>query len=34
MYDTIVSCPNEVDCVKLVEDLPKGTEGMDMKILY
>jgi hypothetical protein len=34
MDDTIVSRPNEGDCVKLVEDLPKVTEGMDMKILY
>ena len=34
MDDTIVSRPNEGDCVKLVEDLPKVTEGMDMTILY
>jgi len=32
MDDTIVSCPNKVDCFKLVEDLPKINEGMDMKI--
>jgi hypothetical protein len=32
MDDTIVSHPSEVDCVKLVEDLPKVTEGMDMEI--
>jgi hypothetical protein len=32
MGDTIVSRPNEVDCVKLLEDLPKVTEGMGMKI--
>ena len=32
MDDTIVSRPSEGECVKLVEDLPKVTEGMDMKI--
>jgi hypothetical protein len=32
MDDTIVSHPSEGECVKLVEDLPKVTEGMDMKI--
>jgi len=32
MDDTIVSCPNEVECVKIVETLPMVTEGMDMKI--
>jgi hypothetical protein len=32
MDDTIVSCPSEVECVKIVETRPKVTEGMDMKI--
>ena len=32
MDDTIVSHPSEGECVKLVEDLPKVTEDMDMKI--
>jgi hypothetical protein len=32
MDDTIVSRPSEGECVKLVEDLPKVTDGMDMKI--
>ncbi len=32
MDDTIVSRPSEEECVKIVETLPKVTEGMDMKI--
>ena len=32
MDDTIVSRPREEECVKIVETLPKVTEGMDMKI--
>ena len=32
MDDTIVSRPSEEECVKIVETLPKATEGMDMKI--
>jgi len=32
MDDTIVSRPNEVECVKLSEDLPKVAEGMDVRI--
>ncbi len=32
MDDTIVSCPSEEECVKIVETLPKVTEGMDMII--
>ena len=32
MDDTIVSRPSKEDCVKLVDDLPKVTEGMDLKI--
>ena len=32
MDDTIVRLPSEEDCVKLVEDLPKVTEGMETKI--
>jgi hypothetical protein len=32
MDDTIVSCPSEEECVKIVATLPKVTEGMDMKI--
>jgi hypothetical protein len=33
MDDTTVSHPSEEECVKIVETLPKVTEGMDMKIL-
>jgi hypothetical protein len=29
---TVVNRPSHLECVKLVEDLPKVTEGMDMKI--
>jgi hypothetical protein len=32
MDDTIVSRPSEEECVKIVETLPKVTEGMDVKI--
>jgi hypothetical protein len=32
MDNTIVSHPSEIECVKIVETLPKVTEGMDMKI--
>jgi hypothetical protein len=32
MDDTIVSRPSEVECVKIVDTLPKVTEGMDLKI--
>jgi hypothetical protein len=32
MDDTIVSRPSKEECVKIVETLPKVTEGMDMKI--
>ncbi len=32
MDDTIVSQPSKEDCVKLEDNLPKVTEGMDMKI--
>ncbi len=32
MDDTIVSRPNKVDCVKLLEYLPRVTEGMNIKI--
>jgi len=30
--ETIVSRPRKEECVKIVETLPKVTEGMDMKI--